>query len=204
MGRSDRSHTSVTMDEPAAASRKERERARLALNRQLKAEAQATMDARLRGLVGQPVNSYSLLYADELGNLQECPALDKRWTSGVRFVAYLPSDNRGPSEATTLLAQSLQELLRAPHYVFWSHVLHDADLAEFLDTFLRYCTRAYDDDFQQLSGTDIRSQLFERVFKMLLRASTHRDSKVRLNKQTNPVVCERERERECVCVCVCV
>lgn len=163
----------------APLTKKERERRRLELVREHKARNAASIEARLRLHVGVAVDTATCLYEDAMGNLQECPALDARFVRPLGFVAFLPRDNMAVAgdEAPALLCAALGELLLAPHYVFWSHAMFDKELARALDSFLRYCTRPYDDEWRPYEAGQPRALLFERVFKVLVRASTARETR---------------------------
>ena len=133
-----------------------------------------------RLVLGQSANSSVSLVLDPRvgGQIVEKPSIDAmRLLPGLTWPAFLPADNTAGSAAFELQAASLEQLLRARHNVFWSHVIHDRGLAIFLDSYLRYCARSYDAEFVVYSGMDLRSAVFERVFKMLLRAGTPRESK---------------------------
>jgi hypothetical protein len=60
------------MDVEPGASKKERERARLELNRRLKREAQEKMEQRLRDSLGKPINTVSILWIDEVSQVRCC------------------------------------------------------------------------------------------------------------------------------------
>jgi hypothetical protein len=122
------------------------------------------------------VNQSSCLFWDKLDQPHEIPSLDARNMVVTGFVGYLPRDNR-EQNALELQGTALEQLLHAPFHVFWSHVLFDEQLKQFLESYLRYVSRPYDHDFVRYSGKDLRSLVYQRVFRVLLRASNARESK---------------------------
>ncbi len=103
------------------------------------------------------------------------------------FASCLPSDWRGSGTAASsspvfeMQARALKELLADEHPLFWAHVLHDTELRRFLDSFLRFCPRAFDESFvpfaSDKSSLSDCAQVFKRVLLVLARASVARESK---------------------------
>jgi hypothetical protein len=48
------------------------------------------------------------------------------------------------TQVVGMLVKECTNLLRRQYSVFWSQICFDSSLAEFLDSFLRYCPRSYD------------------------------------------------------------
>mmetsp|Transcript_11013 Transcript_11013/g.36587 ORF Transcript_11013/g.36587 Transcript_11013/m.36587 type:complete len:253 (-) Transcript_11013:497-1255(-) len=75
-------------------------------------------------------------------------AIDEHWaTPPLDLPPYLPpdADEAAPLEPEALEAsvRALEQLLHAPMYVFWSRLLHDRSLSDFLDGVLRFSPRGF-------------------------------------------------------------
>ena len=171
------------MENEEGVSRKERERRHQAARLRADQERAAKSEARLRENVGKPANATSVLVWDKTtGESREVPSVDARHVRRLGFVQSLPGDAAGggaAAVASEMQARGLHELLLSEHHVFWSHAMHDEELRRFLDSYLRYCPRAFDEGFAAFSagGKDVRAQIFQRVLMVLVRASTARESK---------------------------
>jgi hypothetical protein len=166
------------MDEEGL-SRKERERRHAVARQKAEADRVAKAEARVRENNGKAANITTVLVWDKTtGSASEVPSIDARHVRRLGFVASLPGDGRGGT-AMELQAAALHELLVADYHIFWSHVTYDEELRRFLDSYLRFCPRAYDDEFQPYSagGRDARALVFQRVLRVLVRASMARESK---------------------------
>lgn len=105
----------------------------------------------------EKVRTYACVRAEAEAGWQ-VPDLSARWVEGGggSWQAFLPQDALGGSaeagpmqearreELLRVWDAALQRLLRAPHAVFWSHLLYDASLPAFLCSFLRYFPRPYE------------------------------------------------------------
>ena len=78
----------------------------------------------------------------------------------LAFMPFFPSDNPGVASGDVtqtaavlkLADEGLEVLLAAPLHKFWSHLAHDSSLQVFLDSFLRYRRRAFDEHLGAPTG----------------------------------------------------
>jgi activating signal cointegrator complex subunit 2 len=109
----------------------------------------------------------------------------------LAFMPFFPSDNPGvasgdvtqTAEVLKLADEGLEVLLAAPLHRFWSQLAHDSSLQVFLDSFLRYRRRAFDEHLEAAShalgstDTAVRvnqvavHRLEEKLLQVLLRMS---------------------------------
>jgi activating signal cointegrator complex subunit 2 len=77
----------------------------------------------------------------------------------LAFMPFFPSDNPGvasrdvtqTAEVLNLADEGLEVLLAAPLHRFWSQLAHDSSVQVFLDSFLRYRRRAFDEHLDAAS-----------------------------------------------------
>ncbi|RDD41743.1 Activating signal cointegrator 1 complex subunit 2 [Trichoplax sp. H2] len=81
-------------------------------------------------------------------------------------------------ETMELLEQDLQQLLHLSHPQFWTQVLHDSSIRRFLDSYLSRAPRCLE-EWKRLPSQilDIHRRVHRLVFIVLLRLSTHKESK---------------------------
>eukprot|EP00743_Colponemidia_sp_Colp-15_P006671 GILK01007193.1.p1 GENE.GILK01007193.1~~GILK01007193.1.p1 ORF type:complete len:771 (-),score=185.49 GILK01007193.1:63-2228(-) len=89
-------------------------------------------------------------------NLRRVPDLSQEWCVAIHWVPFLPSDNPDMSSQMALggdmsrvdvLQQTdddLLQLLRMPFHRFWSQLMFDPSLNQFLDSVLRYARRRHE------------------------------------------------------------
>jgi hypothetical protein len=133
--------------------------------------------------------------------LEKIPDIDKYWLDkSLEFLPFLPQDNDRLSEDDELILlinMDLSALLKMKYNQFWSHVVHSQSFQKFLDTFLRFHRRPYDFSSHGYAATTTATSnanhvwgnkerdgayltpqqlLFKRVFSVLLRMSSHRET----------------------------
>ncbi|XP_031568463.1 activating signal cointegrator 1 complex subunit 2-like [Actinia tenebrosa] len=127
---------------------------------------------------------------------EEIPELDPRWKETVQFVSYTPlpfqflKGNKQPvvtddasleewKERGTFINDDLKWLLCLTHNKFWCQVIFDESLHACLDSYLKHAPRAF--DLWHVTLPDklaaLQHDINKRVFMVLLRMSTHKESK---------------------------
>ncbi|EKX43620.1 hypothetical protein GUITHDRAFT_140377 [Guillardia theta CCMP2712] len=114
----------------------------------------------------------------DVSSLVSNKLMDKR----IVFLSFLPMDNPGgagdrnqTAEVLKILNESADRLLSLHLSHFWAHMMHDRQVETFLESFLRYRLRNFDDfEEDQFEGVtlDAVHELEEKVLMILLRASS--------------------------------
>lgn len=129
---------------------------------------------------------------DKNKQTEKIPELSPHWVDKTGFLPFLPQDNL--TDTTEEVVQyhnvDLSNLLKKKYYLFWSQVVYDESLQNFLDTYLRFCERPYgsfsttisqnqisQEDLMVSYERDINQQaLFKRVFSVLARISNYEET----------------------------
>ena len=133
---------------------------------------------------GSSLLSTQLAVQVDASNVRRVNAIDEHWASPpLDLPPYLPpdADEAAPLEPEALEAsvRALEQLLRAPMHVFWSHLLHDRSLSDFLDGVLRFSPRGFGRSApraDEADGSPGEGQLRACLLRVLLRlASPEKD-----------------------------
>uniref|UniRef100_A0A4W3HI81 Activating signal cointegrator 1 complex subunit 2 n=1 Tax=Callorhinchus milii TaxID=7868 RepID=A0A4W3HI81_CALMI len=119
------------------------------------------------------------------GRTQQLPALHPSRKEDRYFVLYKPPPQGGDKalveeflERAQFTADDLDWLLALPHDRFWCQVIFDETLQKFLDSFLRYMPRQFDElENPNPAVAEMQKKLHRTVFMTFLRMSTHKESK---------------------------
>eukprot|EP01087_Luapelamoeba_hula_P008817 TRINITY_DN2234_c0_g1_i1.p1 TRINITY_DN2234_c0_g1~~TRINITY_DN2234_c0_g1_i1.p1 ORF type:complete len:880 (+),score=254.59 TRINITY_DN2234_c0_g1_i1:187-2640(+) len=167
---------------------------KLAQEREMDAKIAAQDQAKRQagaGVVGVE-KSTSVRRNTTLNSLETLPDLSAEWLTDslVAFVPFLPTDNHTdtapgavPSSedsstgAIATLDADVSALLQMKYHLFWSHVIFDTAFHKFLDSYLRYCARSYDDNASFYVVRDSpHAVLHRKILKVLLRMSDHKET----------------------------
>lgn len=107
--------------------------------------------------------------------------LDSLWSKRpLNFQPFLPEDNSPDitSNSYAWLQHQSKELswllhLKFPKFV--SYVLYDPNLRNFLDSFLRYRSRPYDNEINQTNKHELLTLLDKRIFFLFARLTTYQE-----------------------------
>lgn len=134
-------------------------------------------------------NSFTLIKT-EMNDLKKVPDLSPFWVDkNSTFIPFLPHNNDCGLQDTDEVLQNLNmdvgNLLKQPYHIFWSYMIFDNSLQTFLDTYLRYRIRPYEQNSSNESSSsmlhsiqDAHNLLFRRVFFVLVRASSNREDDI--------------------------
>ena len=114
--------------------------------------------------------------------LDKVPDLSPHWVDrSMQFLPYLPHNNESSAnfsekdEVVDVINVDISHLLKKKYNHFWSQILFDTSVQKFIDTYLRYKTRPFEPTFQK-NSSPTHEALYKRVFRLLLRISTNRES----------------------------
>ncbi|EGG24634.1 ubiquitin system component Cue domain containing protein [Cavenderia fasciculata] len=139
--------------------------------------------------------SYSLV-KNSLGHYEKKADLNEYWLTkhSIKFMPFLPLDNSNVDnvqgdEVLLFHNNDLSQLLKTKYHVFWSHVVYNPSLLEFVDSFLRYINRSYPkiDLCSKISSSpstlgvpskdfmESKRMLLKRAFSVIVRLSTQQE-----------------------------
>eukprot|EP01132_Coremiostelium_polycephalum_P002112 gene2112-2601_t len=135
---------------------------------------------------GNGIEKTFTLVPNSLGHLEKKNDIDSFWTEksySLSMIGFLPSDNfdRDESQESVFFMNSdLSKLLKWKYNIFWSHVLLNQTLREFIDSFLQYYWRPYHQSFSIITPPPLgdskdfkeaKQMLMKRVFAVIVRMS---------------------------------
>eukprot|EP01135_Chromosphaera_perkinsii_P012429 Nk52_evm40s2657 gene=Nk52_evmTU40s2657 len=128
-----------------------------------------------------PLNDKQFAVPDfKTGKLVNISAIDPHWVKEMEIIAYQPVKSdlqvEDREEILTYCCEDLELVLSLPHGCFWSHIIYDENLKLFLESYLRYSPRIYDDKPDGRLNM-VEKKLYRLVFLVLLRSSTPKESK---------------------------
>ncbi|EFA81755.1 ubiquitin system component Cue domain containing protein [Heterostelium album PN500] len=96
------------------------------------------------------VESAESLIQNSLGHFEKVKDIDQCWLQQepLQLLAFLPTDNSNDNNAAAdelllMLNSDLSKLLKMRYNVFWSHILLNQTVVEFLESFLRFVSRPH-------------------------------------------------------------
>ncbi|GAM22899.1 hypothetical protein SAMD00019534_060740 [Acytostelium subglobosum LB1] len=132
------------------------------------------------------------LVKNTLGHLERVKDIDQHWVNQehIQIMSFLPQDNTNDNNASAdevllYLNSDLSRLLKMPYKQFWSHMLLNNSLLDFLESFLRYASRPY-----------TRINLCGNISAKQLGSQDFRDSKHMLERRVMAVLTKLSMQQE--------
>eukprot|EP01133_Synstelium_polycarpum_P010716 gene10716-12465_t len=146
-----------------------------------------------KAAANKPMEQCHTLVKNTLGQLEKIDDLSDYWIKAnpITLMPFLPSDNSNDNgggsstsdEVLLYLNSDLSKLLKMRYNVFWSNILMNRSILDFIDTFLRFVTRPYTPiDLCGGSGgksskdfIESKRTLVHRVFSVIVRMSMQQE-----------------------------
>lgn len=147
---------------------------------------------RKEGMIDHFPSFYSFLWQTVPGS--ETPALSPKWVTQLGFIPFFPEDNGNPfscpsffinildneTEVLDFLNKDVGTILGLPFHQFWSQVIHDSSLRDFVDMYLRYAKRKSDQwskpQNEEIKRSQTQQELHHRVFLVIQRVTRIQES----------------------------